>query len=119
MNIMVVDDSKIMRQMIMEVCKNFKGMNVVATASDGVAAIEAFKKFNPQFITMDLTMPNLDGVEAIREIISLDASVKILVISALSDQETALESISAGAKGFLYKPFSKDELTEALIGILN
>jgi two-component system, chemotaxis family, chemotaxis protein CheY len=119
MKLMIVDDSKIMRQMIMDVCKQFNGLTIVATAGDGEEAISSFKKVRPEIITMDLTMPNLDGVGAIKEIIRLDPTVKILVISALSDQETALESISEGAQGFLYKPFSKEELTEAILGILN
>ena len=119
MNMMIVDDSKIMRQMIHEVCKQFNGITIVAMAGDGQEAITAFKRVRPEIITMDLTMPNLDGVGAIKQIMKLDPKVKILVISALSDQETALESISEGAKGFLYKPFSKEELTEAILGILN
>lgn len=118
MNMMIVDDSKVMRQMIMAVCKQFNGITIVATATDGQEAINSFRRLKPHLVTMDLTMPNLDGVQAIKEIIKIEPNVKILVISALSDQETALESISEGAKGFLYKPFSKEELTEAIIGIL-
>lgn len=116
---MIVDDSKIIRQMILDICKKFDGLTVVATAVDGMEAISHFKKLRPKMITMDLTMPNLDGIGAIKEIIKIDPTVRILVISALSDQETALESISEGAQGFIYKPFSKEELTEAILGILN
>lgn len=116
---MIVDDSKIIRQMILDICKKFDGLTVVATAVDGMEAISHFKKLRPKMITMDLTMPNLDGIGAIKEIIKIDPTVRILVISALSDQETALESISEGAQGFIYKPFSKEELTEAILGVLN
>ena len=119
MNMMIVDDSKIMRQMINEICKQLNGVKVVSTASDGNEAIASYKRLRPELITMDLTMPNLDGVGAIKELIKLNPNVKILVISALSDYETALESISEGAQGFIYKPFSKEELLEAILGILN
>lgn len=118
MDLMVVDDSKGMRQMISQICADIPHLNVVATARDGLEAIKYFKIYQPELITMDLTMPNMEGVEAITKIMEINPNVKILVVSALSDQETALESISAGAKGFIYKPFSKEELMEAILGIL-
>lgn len=119
MNLLIVDDSKIMRQMIHEICKQLKGIQVVGTASDGKEAVVSYQRLKTELVTMDLTMPNLDGIGAIKQLIKINPKVKILVISALSDQETALESISEGAKGFLYKPFSKEELLEAILGILN
>ena len=118
MKMLIVDDSKIIKKMIYDICSQFTGISIVGFASDGEEAISLFLKTKPQIVTMDLTMPNIDGIEAIKEIMKIENKTKILVISALSDQETALESISLGASGFLYKPFSKEELVEAIVGIL-
>lgn len=115
---MIVDDSKMMQEIILEVCSQFNVLRPIATVMDGQEALRAFKQYRPHVITMDLTMPKLDGISAIKKIMEIDPKVKILVISAVSDTETALQALSAGARGFLFKPFSKEELTEYMIEIL-
>ncbi|XXQ68562.1 response regulator [Neisseriaceae bacterium B1] len=113
--LMIVDDSNVIRNRIERALENSSlRFEVVATASNGADAIEKFKKFRPQFITMDITMPKMDGLECVQELISIDPTTNILVISALSDEYTGLLALSHGARGFLNKPFHDEELADAL-----
>lgn len=118
MNLMIVDDSRLMQDFICDVCKQFNVFRAVTIVNDGQEAVREFLKSRPKLITMDLTMPNLDGIGAIKKIMAIDSSAKILVISAVSDQETAIEALSAGARGFLFKPFSREQLTDYIIEML-
>ncbi|MDO5686334.1 MAG: response regulator [Neisseria sp.] len=111
--LMIVDDSNIIRNRI-ERGFNELQFDLVATAGDGKTAVEHFKKFKPDIITMDITMPEMDGLECIQEIMAIDNTVSILVISALTDEYTGLQALAYGARGFLYKPFSDEELMNAL-----
>jgi two-component system chemotaxis response regulator CheY len=110
---MIVDDSNIIRRKI-ERCNNSDHFTVVASAANGVQALELFKQTRPQVITMDLTMPEMDGVACIKQLIALDPSLRILVISALSDKATGIEALKKGARGFLCKPFTDEQLLNAL-----
>lgn len=87
---------------------------VVGSAEDGKAAIELFKQVSPDVVTMDLTMPNLDGIECIQGLVDLQPNVRILVISALNDKATGIKALEKGAMGFVTKPFSGQELQSAL-----
>lgn len=111
--LMIVDDSNIIRNRIQRAYDSDNFM-LVATANNGFDAIEKFKLHRPDVITMDLTMPQMEGLECIEKIVSLDPDVRILVVSALSDKATGIEALSLGASGFLCKPFSDEELVEAL-----
>lgn len=111
--LMIVDDSNIIRNRIQR-AYDATVFTIVATASNGLDALEKFQQFQPTVITMDLTMPYMDGLECIQKIVSLNPDVRILVISALSDKATGIEALSLGASGFLCKPFSEEELVEAL-----
>ncbi|WP_373092065.1 response regulator [Zhongshania sp.] len=113
MKLMVVDDSNIIRSKICRAHDTDK-FDIVAAASDGAEAIELFNVHRPQVVTMDLTMPNIDGIECIERLAALDPEVLILVVSALSDQATGIEALEKGASGFLLKPFSEHELRAAL-----
>jgi two-component system chemotaxis response regulator CheY len=110
---MVVDDSNIIRRKI-ERSHNAKQFTLVATASNGKEAVENFKDHRPDVLTMDLTMPEMDGIECISKITAIDPDVKILVVSALSDKATGIEALQRGAQGFLCKPFTDEELSFAL-----
>ena len=110
---MIVDDSNIIRNRIQRAYDSGQFM-LVATANSGVQAIEKFNIHCPDVVTMDLTMPQMDGLECIERIITLDPEVRILVVSALSDKTTGIHALSLGASGFLCKPFSEDELIESL-----
>ena len=111
--LMVVDDSNIIRNRIK---RGFNAMQfeLVATASNGVEALDQFKKHSPDVITMDLTMPEMDGLECIGNIMAINPDTLILVISALSDKSTGIKALELGACGFICKPFTEDELIEAL-----
>lgn len=106
---MIVDDSNIIRNRI-ERCFEGSSIEIVATANNGVDAVLKFDEFRPDFITMDLTMPQMDGLECIKRIVGKGTGVSILVVSALSDRMTALQALQVGARGFIYKPFNDEEL---------
>ncbi len=111
--LMVVDDSNIIRNRIQR-AYNADNFMLVASANNGIDAIEKFNTHNPDVVTMDLTMPQMDGLECIEQLVKINPEVRILVVSALSDKSTGIEALSLGASGFLCKPFSDDELMEAL-----
>ncbi len=111
--LMIVDDSNIIRNRIQRAYDSNEFM-LVASASSGVEAIEKFKTHRPNVVTMDLTMPHMDGIECIEKLVAIDPNIRILVVSALSDKATGIQALSLGASGFLCKPFSEDDLLEAL-----
>lgn len=113
--LMCVDDSDIIKNKIQHSLK--EGFEVVAKASNGVDALKLFEQHHPDIITMDITMPKMDGLECIRRLKEKDAKVKILVVSALADKATALEALKLGAVGFITKPFTNEQLAEALVKI--
>lgn len=110
---MVVDDSNVIRTVIEDTLKNQK-YEIVCSAKNGREAVLQFEMYKPDVITMDITMPIMDGIETIKKIIAIDPNVRILVISALSDKKTLLEAIKLGASGFLCKPFNDLDLIEAI-----
>ncbi len=117
MKLMIVDDSNIIRKKI-ERSTEIEGLEVVATATNGVEALEQFLAVRPDLVTMDLTMPEMGGIECVERMVEIDPSVIILVISALSDKATAIEALKKGANGFLCKPFTEDELNHAFRKLL-
>ena len=117
LKLMIVDDSNIIRSKITRTLSQHH-MEVVATASNGEEAISLFATTKPDVVTMDLTMPLMDGLECIRALRKLNANVHILVVSALADKATAIQALKEGAQGFLCKPFSEADLTEAMDDLL-
>ena len=113
---MVVDDSMIFRGRIARLAadRRLGGLAVVATAGDGVEAIEQAKRHSPAFVTMDLTMPKMDGPTCLAQLREVLPDARVLVVSALGDRATALKALARGAHGFLLKPFSDDQLVESL-----
>ncbi len=118
LSLMIVDDSNIIRKKI-ERCNEGNRFNVVASAANGIEALSLFKEMKPQVVTMDLTMPQMDGIECIQKIVAIDPSVSILVISALSDKATGIEALKKGARGFLCKPFTEQQLLDALTELVD
>ena len=116
--LMIVDDSNISRRRI-ERSQQFEQLQLVGTAGNGVEALELFKRTDPDVVTMDLTMPRMDGIECIGRLVSLKPAVRILVVSALADKATAVEAIEKGANGFLCKPFTDRQLNDALEELLS
>ena len=115
--LMIVDDSNIMRRRI-ERSQTFQELELVGTAGNGLDAIELFKRSDPDVVTMDLTMPQMDGIECISRLVSMKPAVRILVISALADKATAVEAMEKGANGFLNKPFTDRQLNEAIAELM-
>ena len=115
--LMIVDDSNIMRRRI-ERSQQFEQLQLVGTAGNGLEAIELFKRTDPDVVTMDLTMPRMDGIECISHLVALKPEVRILVVSALADKATAVEVMEKGANGFLNKPFTDRQLNEAIAELM-
>ncbi len=110
--LMIVDDSSIIRKLIQNYL-TANNIEVVGTAADGKLALEMFKKVEPDIVTLDITMPEMDGIAVMEEMLKIDDSVKILIVTALSDKATGLEAIKKGAKGIVLKPFSPEKIQEA------
>lgn len=111
--VMIVDDSKMIIKLIQGFLETYN-IEIVGTASDGKAAIDLFKKTNPDIVTLDITMPELDGLTVLEEILKINASAKVVVISALTDNATALKALRIGAKDFIPKPFKEENLKVVL-----
>lgn len=106
---LVVDDSKFSRSILTDILRN-EGYNIVGEAGDGFEAIELAKEKRPNFIFMDITMPNMDGLTAAKEIIKENPDVNIIMCSALSQKKIIVEAIKAGAKDFVIKPYKKENI---------
>ena len=117
LRMMIVDDSNIIRRRIERSQQNAR-LQVVGSASNGREAVELFQKTDPDVVTMDLTMPEMDGIQCVEQLVSLKPEILILVVSALADKATAVEAIEKGANGFLCKPFSDRQLNDALAELL-
>ena len=111
--ILIVDDAAFMRMMIRDILTK-NGYEVVGEAQDGAQAIERFKELKPDLITMDITMPEMDGIVALKEIKKIDANAKVIMCSAMGQQAMVIDAIQAGAKDFIVKPFQADRVIEAI-----
>lgn len=113
MKLLIVDDSLIMRRAI-ERTLTSERFSEIRVASNGRLAVAEYKKFLPDIVTMDITMPDMDGLTAVELILSLDKNAMILMVSALADKPTAVEAVKRGASGFLLKPITAESLLEAI-----
>lgn len=111
--ILVVDDASFMRMMIREIVEE-EGYEVVGEATDGVEAMDLFHELHPDIVTMDIVMPRRSGIDAVRGIIEVDSSAKIVMCSALGQETLVKESLEAGALNFIVKPFKPDDVLETL-----
>lgn len=120
MRLLVVDDSNMIRSRISRVVQTggLDGVSLVGLARNGAEAVRIARTTRPEVVTMDLTMPEMDGVECIAELLKLYPKLNILVVSALSDKSTAIAALKLGARGFVAKPFSDDELKMALLDLM-
>ena len=117
LKLMIVDDSNLMRRRI-ERSQQFEELQLVGTAADGVEALELFRQTDPDVVTMDITMPHMDGIECIARLVAMKPAIRILVVSALADKATAVEAMERGANGFLNKPFTDRQLNEAIAELM-
>ena len=111
--VLIVDDAAFMRMMIKEILSK-NGYTVVGEASDGVQAVEKYKELGPDLVTMDITMPEMDGIAALKEIKKLDPNARVIMCSAMGQQAMVIDAIQAGAKDFIVKPFQADRVLEAI-----
>ena len=112
--VLVVDDALYMRTMIRDILSGTGGYEVVGEASNGREAVERFVELEPDLVTMDIVMPELDGIEATREILDRDPSATIIMCSALGQEALVIESIAAGARDFIVKPFTPEKVLRKL-----
>ncbi|MCM3782950.1 response regulator [Neobacillus mesonae] len=111
--ILIVDDAAFMRMMIRDILTK-NGFEVVGEAQDGAQAIEKYKELKPDLITMDITMPEMDGIAALKEIKKIEPNAKVIMCSAMGQQAMVIDAIQAGAKDFIVKPFQSDRVIEAI-----
>lgn len=116
--ILIVDDAAFMRMMIKDILTK-NGFDVVGEAQDGVQAVEKYNELEPDLVTMDITMPEKDGITALKEIKEKHPSAKIIMCSAMGQQAMVIDAIQAGAKDFIVKPFQSDRVIEAIQKALN
>jgi len=115
--LMIVDDSNIMRRKI-ERSQDIPQVEIVGLAGNGREALALHERTRPTLVTMDLTMPEMDGIECVEQLVGRDPDIRILVISALADKATAIEALEKGASGFLCKPFTERQLNDALVKLI-
>jgi len=111
--ILVVDDAAFMRMMIKDILTK-NGYEVVAEASDGMQAVEKYLELQPDLVTMDITMPEMDGITALKKIKEIDPNAVVIMCSAMGQQAMVIDAIQAGAKDFIVKPFQADRVIEAI-----
>ena len=111
--VLVVDDAAFMRKMVGDVLTK-GGHEVVGEAGNGVEAITRFQELRPEVMTLDITMPEMDGLTALRDIMQLEPTARVIMCSALGQESKVLESIKLGAKDFVVKPFQADRVLEAV-----
>lgn len=120
MRLLIVDDSNMIRSRISRVVQSggLSNISLVGLARNGAEALRVARATQPDVVTMDLTMPEMDGIECIQEMLKMLPRTNILVVSALSDKSTAIQALRLGARGFVAKPFSDDELKIALLDVV-
>lgn len=115
--VLIVDDAAFMRMMIKDILvKN--GFEISGEAQNGLKAIELYKADRPDIVTLDITMPEMDGIQALKEIRAYDPSSKVIMCSAMGQQAMVMEAIKTGAKDFIVKPFQSERVLEAIKKVL-
>ena len=116
-SILICDDAAFMRMMIKDILvKN--GYNIAGEAENGVKAVEKYQETKPDLVLMDITMPEMDGIEALKKIKASDPSASVIMCSAMGQQSMVIEAIQSGAKDFIVKPFQADRVLESIRKVL-
>ena len=115
--ILIVDDAAFMRMMIKNILTK-NGYEICGEAENGQTAIELYKELKPDLITMDITMPEMNGIEVVKAIRAFDPGANIIMCSAMGQQAMVMEAIQAGAKDFIVKPFQQDRILQAIGRVL-
>ena len=112
-SILICDDAAIMRMMIKDIL-TMNGYIIAGEAENGIKAVEKYKEVKPDLVLMDITMPELDGIGALKQIKELDPNASVIMCSAMGQQAMVVEAIQSGAKDFIVKPFQADRVLEAV-----
>ena len=115
--VLIVDDAVVMRMMIKGILSKH-GYEVVGEAQNGVEAVDKYKQLQPDLVIMDVVMPEMDGITAVRQIMSMDPNAKIIMCTSMGQQALVVEAIQAGAKSFITKPFQPPKILETISKVL-
>ena len=118
LRVLIVDDAIFMRKMISDILVE-NGMEIVGEADTGAKAVEKYMELRPDLVTMDIIMPEMNGIDAVRKIMEFDSKTRIVMCSALGQQALVQEAIAAGAKDFLIKPFNAARVVEVIAKVFN
>jgi len=116
MKMLIVDDSFVIRKTIEKYAAEL-GIQHILTASNGEDAIRIFEAESPSLVTLDITMPGMDGIECLEKIMNINSSARVIIITALKDNATGLLALKKGAAGFLLKPFSPEQIRDEIIEV--
>lgn len=111
--ILIVDDSAISRKKLKAILET-GNHEIIGEAGDGAEALQKYQDLAPELVTMDITMPNMDGISGLKEIIKYDSSARVVMITALGMGETILEALNSGAKNYITKPFAEDQVINSV-----
>lgn len=114
----IVDDAVFMRTLIRKIIEQIDGYTVLAEASNGKEAIEAARVYKPDIMTLDLTMPEMDGIKALPAILKASPKTRVIVVSAMGQQSMVIDAIRHGAKDFIIKPFERYKVYQAINNVL-
>lgn len=116
--VLIVDDAAFMRMMLKDIL-NKNGYDVCGEACNGNEALEKYKELKPDLVTLDITMPEKDGISALKDIMAFDSNAKCVMCSAMGQQAMVIEAIQSGAKDFIVKPFQADRVLESIRKVLD
>ncbi len=116
--LLIVDDSSIIRKAIVQYIKDYD-IDIIGSVSNGESALKLFKKFQPNIVTLDITMPGLDGFIVLEQMITIKHDCKIIIVTALNDNATGLKALKLGAKGIIVKPFNLQKIKEIFNQIIS
>lgn len=114
----ITDDAIFMRTLLRKIIEQNEEYEVLGEASNGLEAIEAAKKYQPGILTLDITMPEMDGIQAVKEILKASPKTRIIMVSAMGQQSMVIEAIKQGAKDFVVKPFDKSRVYQSIRNVL-
>lgn len=112
-SVLIVDDAMFMR-LSLKIMLEKNGFQVVGEAENGAVAVEQYKKLTPDIVTMDITMPEVDGIEALRQIRAIDSKAKVVMVSAMGQETVIKNAVMVGAKNFILKPFKEESVIKVL-----
>lgn len=111
--VLIVDDAAFMRMMLKDILTK-NGYDIVGEAENGQVGVDRFKELHPDLVTMDITMPEMDGISAVKKIREIDSNARIVMCSAMGQQAMVIDAIQAGARDFIVKPFQPERVLEAV-----